>query len=214
VVMPTFARRARQRGATIFVVVLVVTLLMGIGSMAVRAAHLATAASGSERQMTQARYVAEYGLGFATAKLSNGGAQSYLSAVRAPPPTTLCYCQNTNQPQRTCYQMLASDIQNDLGTTFNVCDETTGGQPGSMGMAGTECDFTVELTDLSQGFTLPGFNLKQGKALKFWYVTATSTGQVRIINTLGTGSLSPTSAESSGTRVVRSRILTGPFPTN
>ncbi len=216
--IPTFVRRSRQRGATIFVVVLVVTLLMGIGSMAARAAHLATAQSGSERQATQSRYVAEYGLQFATAKLSNGGAQSYLAAMRAPPPTTLCYGQTpamaASQSQRTCYQMLESDIQNDLGNSFNVCDQTVAGQPGSMGMAGTECDFIVELTDLSQGFTLPGYTLKQGKALKFWYVTATSTGQVRIINTAGTGTLSATSAESSGTQTVRSRILTGPFPTN
>lgn len=213
-VMPLFARRARERGATLFVVILVVTLLLGIGSFAARAAHLATAASGSERQMTQARYVAEYGLGFATAKLSNGGGQSYLSHLRAPAATELCYCQTTTQPQRTCYRMLESDIQNDLGGAFNVCDTTNGGLPGSMGTAGVECDFVVELTDLSEGFTLPGFSLKQGKALKFWYVTATSTGQVRLANTGGTGALSATSAESSGTQTVRSRILTGPFPTN
>jgi hypothetical protein len=209
-----FTRRSRERGATLFVVVLVVTLLLGIGSMAARAANLATAASGSERQMTQSRYVAEYGLSFATAKLSNGGGQSYLAQVRAPAANELCYCQTTTQPQRTCYRMLESDLQLDLGGSFNVCDPTTAGLPGSMGMAGVECDFVVELTDLSQGFTLPGFTLKQGKALKFWYVTATATGQVRIINTAGTGALSPTSAESSGTQTVRSRILTGPFPTN
>jgi hypothetical protein len=209
-----FAKRARERGATLFVVVLVMTLLLGIGTFAARAAHLATAASGSERQMTQARYVAEYGLGFATAKLSNGGAQSYLGRLRSPAVAELCACQTAATPQRTCYRMLETDIQNDLGTAFNVCDKTNGLVPGSMGMANVECDFVVELTDLSQGFTLPGFSLKAGKALKFWYVTATSTGQVRLSNTLGAGALDATSAESSGTQTVRSRILAGPFPTN
>ncbi len=134
--------------------------------------------------------------------------------MRAPAPTELCYCQTATTPQRTCYHMFESDIQTDLGGTYNVCDQTNGSAPGSMGMAAVECDFVVELTDLSEGFTLPGFSLKAGKALKFWYVTATATGQVRLVNTLGSGSLSPASAESSGTQTVRSRILTGPFPSN
>jgi hypothetical protein len=47
--------------------------------------------------------------------------------------------------------------------------------------------------------------------LKFWYVTASATGQVRIVNVGGPG-LSPTSGESSSTQTVRSRILVGPFP--
>jgi hypothetical protein len=196
------------------VVVLVITLLMGIGAFAARASHVATAASGSERQFAQARYVAEYGAMFATAKLSNGGAQSYLQLLRNPAPTELCYGQTLAMPQRTCYRVLASDIQRDIGTSFNVCDTVVGNTPGSLGMANTECDFAVEITDLSEGFTLPGFDLGHGKALKFWYVTATSTGQVRIVNTAGTSALDATSAESSGTQTVRSRVLLGPFPSN
>jgi hypothetical protein len=205
----------RERGATLFVVVLVITLLMGIGAFAARSAHIATAASGSERQMAQARYVAEYGAMFATAKLSNGGAQSYLQLLRNPAPTELCYGQTATMPQRTCYRVLAYDIQNDISAAnYNVCDVAFGTTPGSLGMANTQCDFAVELTDLSEGFTLPGYDLGHGKALKFWYVTATSTGQVRLVNTGGLNNLDPSSAESSSTQTVRSRILVGPFPTN
>jgi Tfp pilus assembly protein PilX len=207
-----FAARSRERGATLFVVVLVMTLLMGIGAFAARSAALATAASGSERQYTQARYVAEYALNFAASVLSNGGAQAYLQQVRTPPSTLLCYGQNVNMPQRTCYRMLLSDLQ--LGTGINVCDPVNGTARGSLGMANAECDFAVELTDLSEGFTMPGFDLGHGKALKFWYVTASATGQVRIVNTSGTAALSPTSAESSSTQTMISRILVGPLPTN
>ena len=215
------ARRSRQRGATLFVVVLVITLLMGIGGFAARSAHVAVAASGSERQMTQARYVAEYGLTFATAKLSNGGAQRYLQMMRTPvntgPTPELCYGQNINMLQRTCYRVLALDVQNDFAaasSTYNVCEKVVSGAPGSLGMANAECDFVVEISDLSEGFTLPGFDLGHGKSLKFWYVTATSTGQVRIINTGGSAGLDATSAESSSTQTVRSRVLVGPFPSN
>ena len=217
---PPPRRRSRQRGATLFVVVLVITLLMGIGGFAARSAHIATAASGSERQMTQARYVAEYGLLFAAAKLSNGAAQQYLQMLRTPintgPTPELCFGQTITMLQRTCYRVLAADVTNDLAgasSTYNVCEPVVGGAPGSLGMANAECDFVVELSDLSEGFTLPGFDLGHGKSLKFWYVTGTATGQVRIVNT-GGNALDTTSAESSSTQTLRSHILVGPFPSN
>ena len=103
---PVFLERSRERGATLFVVMLVIVLLMGIAAMAARSAHLATTASGSERQYTQARYVAEYGLMFANAKLSNGGAQAYLSAMRTPPNTELCAGQIATTAGRSCYRMM------------------------------------------------------------------------------------------------------------
>jgi hypothetical protein len=201
------ARRARERGATLFVVLLVVMLLMGIGSFAARSAQFATAAGGADRQMTQARYVAEYGMMFATAKLSNPAAQSFLYAVGHPSNTTLCYGQLTTMPSRTCYQMLASDITSEFAGANFICTAASGSTPGSLGMAAAECDFSVELTDLSDGFVMPG---NTHGSLKFWYVTGTSTGQVRLVNT-GVGALDPTSAESSSTQTLRSRILVGPL---
>ncbi len=131
------------------------------------------------------------------------------------PTPELCYAQNTSMAQRTCYRVLESDVQTDIGgSSFQVCNKVAGSTPGSLGMADAECDFSVELTDLSEGFTMPGFDLGHGKALKFWYVTATSTGQVRITNKTGVGQLDATSGESSSTQTIRSRVLVGPFPTN
>jgi hypothetical protein len=216
--------RGRQRGATLFIVLLVITLLMGIGTFAARSAAVATSASGSERQSLQARYVAEYGLSFAAAKLSNGGAQSYLQQMRTPPASVLCYGQNVSMPQRSCYRMLYADMQNDVASGgYNACEPAviSSSAPGSLGglrvVNGTttwaECDFSVELADLSEGFTMPGFDLGHGHPLKFWYVNVASTGQARIVNT-GAGALDPISAESSGTQLIRGRILVGPFPGN
>jgi hypothetical protein len=121
--------------------------------------------------------------------------------------------------------MLYSDIQNtDLSSTnLNLCDPAVASSatPGSLGgllsVNGTttwaQCDFSVELSDLSPGFTLPGFSLAHGKPLKFWYVNASSMGQTRIVNT-GGSALDPNAAESSSTQQVRSRILLGPFASN
>jgi hypothetical protein len=208
-----FAARSGERGATLFVVLLVIILLMGIGLLSARSAQFSTAASGSERQMTQSRYVAEYGIMFATAKLSNGGAQAYMQAMRGtgnpplPPPADVCFSQSAGPPSvppdRTCYKMSATDISTELGQP--VCL-----QMNSQGNA--SCDFALELTDLSEGFTLPGFSLAHGKQLKFWYITVTSTGQVLL--TSGGTNTAAAVTESSGVQTVRSRIVAGPFPAN
>src|SRR5512143_3548560 len=116
----------------------------------------------------------------ATAKLSNGGAQSYLNLMRNPSPIDLCAGQLATTPQRSCYRMLYSTIRGELqGQNFDFCDQTNGVAPGSLGMANVECDFSVELTDLSEGMVPPGFDVGGGKTLRFWYVTATSTAQIR-----------------------------------
>jgi hypothetical protein len=197
------------------VVVLVITLLMGIGAFAARSAHIATQASGSERQMTQAHYVAEYGAMFAYAQFSNNGGkgQAIFKAMRNPSPTELCYSQTAGQPLRTCYRLLKTDIQNDINASYNVCDIVNGTTPGSLGMANAECDFVAEIADLSEGANASGYQAAAGigktNPMKFWYVTVTTTGQVRIVNSGAT--LSATSAESSGTQTLRGRYLIGPY---
>ena len=52
------------------------------------------------------------------------------------------------------------------------------------------------------------------KALKFWYVTATSTGQVLLSSTANPTLTNAALVESSGVQTVRGRILAGPFPSN
>ena len=43
------ARRGRERGAAVFIVVLLISMLLGIGMFAARSASLSTATSGHER---------------------------------------------------------------------------------------------------------------------------------------------------------------------
>ena len=212
-----FAHRSRERGATLFVVLLVILLLMGIGVLSARSAQLATQASGSERQMTQARYVAEYGLQFAAARLGSLNAGSYLNTMIGqqdsknltsppkPPPKDLCFGQVNGTPGvpacRTCARMRASDFTTELG--FPVCD-----QMNAQGNA--TCDFEVELTDLTEGPTASGANLSGEAAQKYYYVTGTSTGQV-LLSTTANPSLTQTAVtESAGIQTVRSRLVAGP----
>src|SRR5262249_51280359 len=105
--------RVRERGATLFVIVLVMTLLMGIGAFAARSAHLATTSSGHVRQQTQARYVGEYGIMIAAARLSGAPGQAFVNAIGTPvDAANLCAGQTaTAMTQRTCYKMDTSEVQ-------------------------------------------------------------------------------------------------------
>jgi hypothetical protein len=86
-----------------------------------------------------------------------------------------------------------------------------GAVPGSLGMATAECDFSVELTDVSDGFVPPGYQQSGDKSMKFYYLTGTSIGQVRILNPPANVNLDARSAQSSSTQTLRSRILAGPL---
>lgn len=203
--------RAAERGATLFVVVLVMTLLMGIGAFAARSAHLATASSGYARHQAQARYLSEYGLLMATTLVGGSGGQSYLRLMGNPGDT--CTGQAGMQ-QPSCYKMFYRDLQAMVGgASFSLCETSSTTYPGSLGMANAECDFALELTDKTQGMTPNGFDTSNGaaKPLKFFYITATTTAQVRLISST-TAALDARSAESSGTQTLRSRILAGPYP--
>ena len=75
-------RRTSERGAAVFVVVMVLSMLTAIGVFAIRAAAMANASSGYDRQNTQNHYVSEYGLYSAVTELSTGSRDATLvSAV-------------------------------------------------------------------------------------------------------------------------------------
>ena len=55
------AGRQNQRGAAVFIVVMVITLLTAVGMFAARSASLVDVASGYGRNAMQTQYVSEYG---------------------------------------------------------------------------------------------------------------------------------------------------------
>jgi hypothetical protein len=68
---------------------------------------------------------------FTTAKLSNGGAQSYLKMMSNPPD--MCFGQTAASTGRSCYKMFYSDILTELRNTnpgWSICEPPCGVSPG------------------------------------------------------------------------------------
>ena len=207
------AARAR-RGAAVLMVVLIMTMLMGIGLFAARSAVLATAASGYERQATQTHYVAQYAVVATTGELSSPRAGSYIKLM-ALQPDPLCdqgwYLTGNagavSVPNFTCYRFGIADLQAMVGVARPFFPSQALDQATKL-----DGDFIVEMSDLTRSTPVAGMDLTSAGAsnLEFVDVTLSATGEVHPKNTgaaVQTAAGTAASLESN-----RAHIVVGPMP--
>ncbi|WP_437817327.1 hypothetical protein [Sorangium sp. So ce1078] len=125
-------RRSRERGAAVFIVVLVITMLTAIGLFAAHAATLSTIASGHERRMTQTHYLAEYAMQLAIADIEQKGG---LDGV----------------PRSANCSVVTEECWSFLPHTFDAAEDLVEppvlDSPGSLGLANIAWIAKVEITD-------------------------------------------------------------------
>lgn len=205
--------RARRRGAALFIVVLVITLLTGIGLFAARSSSLATSAAGFGRQMTQTHYVTDFAMQTVIQELSTGNASAHLSHATLTPDTG---CTSLNNGyvvnNATCVRFTMGSLQllqNPLPGTF--FQQTLGATPGSFGVGDIDADFLVELTDVGPAAPpVAGSDLSTPNALapQFWTVTLTATSVVR---PRFVGAITQEAQNSSSVETQRAHVVVGPL---
>lgn len=200
---PTLAirahRRGRERGATVFVVALLITMLLGIGVFAARSSSLATATSGHARQMTQAQYLAEYGVLLARAEIDEArAAQAFRDLSRSRPMPSPCYGQSQLPDPRCvvyCYERAQAKL---AGASQNLFETRS---LGSLQTAGIFC---VQLTDWTRS-SIPQPGTAVGSLTPFG-VTATSIAVIR-------NNATPDAiGYSTSTQMSRAYMTTVPIP--
>lgn len=207
------ASRASERGAVIFVVLLVLTVLTAIGVFAARMAGLNQRVAGYDRQSTQTGYVAEYGATALASELAGPRKQAYTDQMKAASDTCAALQNLPNAGAGyPCYQVRAGEFEKRLeedgltgvhyfdpsGSSFNAAGQSVSG------------DFRVEMTDPGPApGTVPGTEsggLTRGFSnMQF---TLTTIGQVRPSSAAGDGGTctdpsEQESAQVSGTRSAR-----------
>ena len=162
-------RRSSERGAAIFIVVLVITLLTGIGVFAARSTSLVGTAVGYDRQAVQTRLVSEYAGRLAVAELGTGNAKTYLdgfnagvdrcvsneSAVPAPGATLKCKIFTTAD---------MNALVNRQGQVTSIFGAQAEGVAGSLGPALVDTadptrlgsELRIEIIDAFAGEPAPG----------------------------------------------------------
>jgi Tfp pilus assembly protein PilX len=212
---------AGQRGAAIFVVMMAILLLSGMGMWSMHSAALVDRAAGYERASLQAQYVSELGLLSASSYLSlpSMASVNYRLGERAHTPGSGDRCESipTSMPTGVtsfCKSLWQSDIQASTITTLTA-DTTT---ESSFGPVARELqgDFTVEMTSPRRAI-VPGAPMDENSPYRL--VTLTSYGTVRphtlspvagnLCAVSGTSSAAQNSA--AGRIAVRSHAIIGPI---
>lgn len=131
-------RASRERGAAVFIVVMVIALLTAIGIVAAHTASLVDTASGYDRQLLQTSYLAEYA-GMAGTAEFGGKPETYLRLMLQG--TEKCPSNAKVTPVVTgapvpCYKLFMSEIDQRVSTNFtgqSVLDPQAASTDGSLG---------------------------------------------------------------------------------
>lgn len=176
-----------ERGAAVFIVMMTILLLSGMGMWSMHSASLVDRASGYERTSLQAQYVAEMGLSAATGYLSVPGMArvAYDLGERAVTGTGDT-CESV-PAAKFCKSLWVTDVNlatSDVakgGTGQPLIADTAKGTfgpfaLGSLTVNEVQGDFTVEMTSPRPAY-VPGSAV--GDRDKYKLVTLTSYGTVR-----------------------------------
>lgn len=174
-------RRRRTRGASVFIVVLVVTMLTAIGVFAARSTRLSTTAGGHARQMAQTHYLSEYGM-----KLSIAAFRSAPNAYRnqlIASPDGSCMAM-ANAVDAKCMKLYPTSLEQQLfpsgQTQAPLLEQPTAAKAGSLGPAALDAPFSIEVTNLVEGRAAPGYDLSPTSKPRFCISTFTMTGTAQI----------------------------------
>lgn len=203
--------RRRQRGASVLIVFLVVTMLTGIGMFAARSATLSTTVAGSSKQLAQTRRITEYATTAAAAALGRDP-QRYVQRMPlyvAVPNDPKCPGIE-NMPNTTCYPLGRGQLEDEAGGPLIVPGDALAKIPGGLGHAAVEADFNIAVTDLAPAAPpVPGEALNQRGGLSYWSVTFTATAQLRPVSL--PADLLKNLAASASVQSWRAHVVVGPF---
>lgn len=196
-----------------FIVVMVVTVLAGIGVFAIRASGLAQLGSGYVRQATQNQHVSEYGLLGVVTEMNSLRKDLYRQAMVSRPAE--CYATRSAL-NKACYRFHAPDIQANVGSVplFESATANEDGLviPGSLGPVPMMPFFSAEMFDLGPASRpTPGSDVggTSGTRTRYEQVTVVSTGRVQPGNGTSTGICADEAV--TGTATTKAFLVIGPI---
>jgi hypothetical protein len=209
-------RRRGQRGNTLFIVVMVISLMTAVGVVSMRAASMAEQATGYDRQGVQAGYISEFAAKSVMSELV-GKEQLYFSYIATGRDDCranqkLAAMIAPNRP--SCYRLESQEMWSRFNAVFpgNVGSSKTE-LFGTLGRGETEAAFIVEMTDLARaGGPIAGEDVAMDQ-FRFMQVLLTATAQVRPrIDTSGSSSTTcnDSLSKTSGLETLRAQVTFGP----
>src|SRR5688572_6675352 len=214
----TSSQRQHERGAAVFIVVMVVTLLTAVGVFAIRSASLVDVASGYNRQSLQTEYVTDYGLLLAAHELSTQAASAYTNIAQSGTDD----CLSTSVVNTTvvgnpfCYAFQSQEL-GERFSTDGLFDDSEG-LPGTVvDPVGADADdadnlearFVVEMTEAFQTGSVKGADLTSNQLVPV-QVTLTARGFVNPPR--ADAAVCTDAAAAGGIQEVRSHVVLPAVP--
>jgi len=223
-----FRERRGERGATIFVVLTVMTLLTAVGVYAARSASLVDRAAGFDRQFLQTHYIAAYGTLALAAELGTGSASMRVMRM-AQNPEACKVTNGLNYPGvgiAPCMKLSMAELADRVGSFFtgrNLLEQTQTGSPmipGSLGPysvlsgAALEGNFAIELSEPGPvSRPIAGTDVGgTGTSFQYLRVTATALGQVTPF--VGNTTCVEGASAVAGLETMRAYVEFGPVAAN
>ena len=161
--------RQHQRGAAVFIVMMVVTLLTAVGIFAVRSASLVDVATGYNRQSLQTQFVSDYGVMLTTHELSTESASAYAQVAQSGSDecTATEGVDDSVVGRPFCYTFKSTELANRFDATnglFPAGSTVPGGLIDPVTEAPDNIDdlearFAVEMTEAFQTGNVRGADL-------------------------------------------------------
>lgn len=211
--------RRRQRGAAVFVVVLVITLLSALGVWAARSATMVDVATGHSRQALQVQYVSELGLQSTTTFLANGLANEFVRQAQLGAER----CTQSLDPtvflrNSFCYPFFSTDLAGAFMKPLLRMGAEADGE-NSLGPYGTltapvnlRGDFVVEMTDLGPAPPCAGCELDDvNTTVKNASVVLSSIAVVHTDGAASGTACTVAGSATAGRQMLRGHAIIGPI---
>ena len=198
--------RRAERGAALFIVMMVITLLTAVGVFAVRTTSLADVAAGYNRQAVQSSYLSEYAARSVVAEMSVAP-DTYLNPFNNP-PAELPNCRSTaGIPDAVCFTRQHFDIVESLDESIGIDDPDD--FIGRLGNGSSRGAFHIEVFEASAA---PERQAGESETATFRQVTITAEARIQPV-AAGADPNVCTDAVATTTSVqaVRGHVRFGPF---
>ena len=203
-------RPSSERGTTLFVVVLAITMLTGIGLYTVRSAALLARASGNEREATQTAYLAQLGTLAGLSQLSTAPAAYIPQALTGADDcrmnlgldTTTFAAPPCLELSSTRYTLLTGHGLFDTDSFGETLDPST----NAPAIAG---HFLTEVTDVAPALgAVKGMDAVNRNAFRYYEAKLTTIAQLQ--PAAATAACVQNVMQVAGQHLTRAHVLIGP----
>jgi hypothetical protein len=217
------SRRARERGATLFVVVLVITLLTGVGLYTVHSAGLVAQAAGNGRQSLQTEHLSQVGALTTMSKLvqvpalltnaqlvarADGAFKQDCRSTKGVSVTNTetPFCLELNSESETDFQ-LAGGVPMFDGDSFGMGKDADG-------EALLTGKFQTETTEVDKAGPVPGSSVgsaSSGPKTVYYQAKITSIAQLLPARAVLAGACVENMMQVTGQHITRAHVIVGPI---